>query len=286
MRLNSSLIAAELAHLGITVDCVPLLDLPVEGANEIIGDRAFSADPAVTIRLARAQCEALLAGGVLAGGQAPAGPRPRAGRQPPGAAPCDGRPGDPGGERLRDLPRPPRCALGHDGPRGLRRPRPEPPGEHLANGSGRGDPASHRFRGFPGLGRSFHGGPEWRPGGAGGGPAWRPAAMRCCTATARPRRWSRWRAPAALLDAAAQARLARGEAQRAKDPAPFRAPSRRSASCRTACTGVSRPQGDSRVAQYGRLGNSCILYVASTLGPAGSLLAITLHEAAHGYVAY
>jgi beta-N-acetylhexosaminidase len=63
--LNARLIAAELRDLGITVNCAPVLDLPVEGAHGVIGDRAYSRDPAAVARLGRAFCEGLLAGGVL-----------------------------------------------------------------------------------------------------------------------------------------------------------------------------------------------------------------------------
>jgi len=63
--LNARLIAADLGELGINVDCLPVLDLPVEGADDIIGDRAFARDPAAVIALGRAVIEGLLEGGVL-----------------------------------------------------------------------------------------------------------------------------------------------------------------------------------------------------------------------------
>ena len=65
VRLNSALIAAELNDLGITVDCLPLLDLPTETASAVIGDRAFCGDIDTIVDLAQVQCDALLAGGVL-----------------------------------------------------------------------------------------------------------------------------------------------------------------------------------------------------------------------------
>jgi beta-N-acetylhexosaminidase len=64
-RMDARLIAAELAALGITVDCAPVLDLPQPDAHDIIGDRAFGAEPEQVARLGRAFCEGLLAGGVL-----------------------------------------------------------------------------------------------------------------------------------------------------------------------------------------------------------------------------
>src|SRR5215470_5378454 len=39
-QLSNRLIAADLAELGITVDCLPLADVPVAGADAVIGNRA------------------------------------------------------------------------------------------------------------------------------------------------------------------------------------------------------------------------------------------------------
>ena len=64
-RLNARLLAAELADLGIDVDCAPVLDVPQPGAHRIIGDRAFGDAPERVALLGRATCEGLLAGGVL-----------------------------------------------------------------------------------------------------------------------------------------------------------------------------------------------------------------------------
>jgi beta-N-acetylhexosaminidase len=63
--LNYRSIAQELVALDIDVDCVPVLDVPVEGADSIIGDRAFSRDPATVIALGRAAIKGMLDGGVL-----------------------------------------------------------------------------------------------------------------------------------------------------------------------------------------------------------------------------
>jgi len=63
--LNGRLLAAMLHDLGITVDCTPVCDVPVPHAHDVIGDRAFSDDPALVSTLARACCDGLLAGGVL-----------------------------------------------------------------------------------------------------------------------------------------------------------------------------------------------------------------------------
>jgi beta-N-acetylhexosaminidase len=65
VRLGARLIAHDLAELGITADCVPVIDVPVPGAHDIIGDRAYARDPATVAQLGRAAAEGLLAGGVL-----------------------------------------------------------------------------------------------------------------------------------------------------------------------------------------------------------------------------
>ncbi|MFN3911133.1 beta-N-acetylhexosaminidase [Hyphomonas sp.] len=62
--LGHRLIAAELASLSIHADCAPVVDLPVPGAHDIIGDRAFGADPASIADLAAAALKGLAAGGV------------------------------------------------------------------------------------------------------------------------------------------------------------------------------------------------------------------------------
>ncbi|MBV9551258.1 MAG: glycoside hydrolase family 3 protein [Alphaproteobacteria bacterium] len=65
VRLGARLIADDLGGVGVTVDAMPVLDLPVPGADDVIGDRAYGGGPGHTARLARAACEGLLAGGVL-----------------------------------------------------------------------------------------------------------------------------------------------------------------------------------------------------------------------------
>ncbi len=64
VRLNAALLADELAALDINVDCIPMLDVLAPGADDIVGYRAGSGDPAVVAELGRIQAEALLAGGV------------------------------------------------------------------------------------------------------------------------------------------------------------------------------------------------------------------------------
>ncbi len=64
-RLGGRLIAADLAGLGITVSCLPLADVPVAGANAVIGERAYGDTPGQVSALASAVAEGLAAGGVL-----------------------------------------------------------------------------------------------------------------------------------------------------------------------------------------------------------------------------
>jgi beta-N-acetylhexosaminidase len=64
-RLGARLIAHDLKALGITVDCVPVLDVPVPGAHDVIGDRAYAEEPRAIAVLGRAAAEGLIAGGVL-----------------------------------------------------------------------------------------------------------------------------------------------------------------------------------------------------------------------------
>ena len=64
-RLGARLMAHDLKAVGIDIDCAPVLDVPAPGAHDIIGDRAYAADPATVARMGRAVAEGLLAGGVL-----------------------------------------------------------------------------------------------------------------------------------------------------------------------------------------------------------------------------
>lgn len=63
-RLKHRLIAHDLLELGINADCAPVMDVPQPGAHEIIGQRAFSSDPAVIAALGAAALDGLEAGGV------------------------------------------------------------------------------------------------------------------------------------------------------------------------------------------------------------------------------
>jgi beta-N-acetylhexosaminidase len=64
-RLGAKLMALDLSALGITVNCLPVLDVPADGITGAIGDRTLgrTADAAAT--LGAAQIDGLLSGGVL-----------------------------------------------------------------------------------------------------------------------------------------------------------------------------------------------------------------------------
>ncbi len=64
-KLGARLIAADLEALGITVDCLPLADLRLPGADPVIGDRAYGATPDKVAAIAGAVAEGLMNGGVL-----------------------------------------------------------------------------------------------------------------------------------------------------------------------------------------------------------------------------
>ncbi|MFY0637872.1 beta-N-acetylhexosaminidase [Maricaulis maris] len=63
-RINHRLLAHELRTIGVDVDCAPVADLRIDGADDIIGDRAFGRTPEPVIHLGRAAMDGLMAGGV------------------------------------------------------------------------------------------------------------------------------------------------------------------------------------------------------------------------------
>ena len=65
VRLAARLMAHDLLQLGITADCLPVLDVPAPGGHSVIGDRAYAQDASAVAQLGRAAAEGLLAGGVL-----------------------------------------------------------------------------------------------------------------------------------------------------------------------------------------------------------------------------
>src|ERR1700738_312796 len=64
-RLSARLIAADLFELGVTVDCLPLADVPVAGADAVIGNRAYGTEPHKVAAIAWAVTEGLEQGGIL-----------------------------------------------------------------------------------------------------------------------------------------------------------------------------------------------------------------------------
>jgi beta-N-acetylhexosaminidase len=64
-RRITRLVADDLWRLGITVDCLPVLDVPQPGSHDIIGDRAYAAAPEAVAVLAGAAMAGLVSGGVL-----------------------------------------------------------------------------------------------------------------------------------------------------------------------------------------------------------------------------
>jgi beta-N-acetylhexosaminidase len=64
-KLGARLIAADLTALGIDVDCLPIADVPVEGADLVVGDRAYGTRPDKVAAIADAVAQGLAEGGVL-----------------------------------------------------------------------------------------------------------------------------------------------------------------------------------------------------------------------------
>jgi beta-N-acetylhexosaminidase len=63
--LGAYLIGIDLFSVGISVDCLPVLDIPVAGAHDVIGDRAYGRDAETVSVLGRAAAEGLMASGVI-----------------------------------------------------------------------------------------------------------------------------------------------------------------------------------------------------------------------------
>ena len=64
-RCNAQALGLDLAEVGITVDCYPSLDVRRPGAHDVIGDRAFGADPMRVAALGRAALDGLARAGVV-----------------------------------------------------------------------------------------------------------------------------------------------------------------------------------------------------------------------------
>jgi beta-N-acetylhexosaminidase len=59
------LMADDLEAAGISVNCLPVLDVPQQGSHAVISDRAYDSTPEIIMALARAHVAGLLDGGVL-----------------------------------------------------------------------------------------------------------------------------------------------------------------------------------------------------------------------------
>jgi beta-N-acetylhexosaminidase len=64
-RVNARALGLMLAECGITVNCLPLVDVRQAGASDIIGDRALGAEPMQVAALGRAQLDGLASAGVV-----------------------------------------------------------------------------------------------------------------------------------------------------------------------------------------------------------------------------
>jgi beta-N-acetylhexosaminidase len=63
--LLARLHAFDLTRFGINADCLPVLDVPVEGASDVIGSRAYGKEPVSVTELGKAAANGLIAGGML-----------------------------------------------------------------------------------------------------------------------------------------------------------------------------------------------------------------------------
>jgi len=63
--LNSRLLAADVASIGVDVDCLPVLDIAFPETHAAIGNRAYADRPEPVAALGRAAAEGLLAEGVM-----------------------------------------------------------------------------------------------------------------------------------------------------------------------------------------------------------------------------
>ncbi len=61
----STLCAAELRDVGINTNCAPCLDLPIDGAHNVIGDRAYGRSPSEIAKFGETVAESFMGAGVL-----------------------------------------------------------------------------------------------------------------------------------------------------------------------------------------------------------------------------
>jgi len=64
-RANAHALALMLRDVGVNVDAAPMLDVRMDGASDIVGDRALGSDPMQVAALGRAMLDGLRKGGVV-----------------------------------------------------------------------------------------------------------------------------------------------------------------------------------------------------------------------------
>lgn len=62
--LHHRLMGAQMLDVGINATCAPVLDLAIEGGHSVIGDRSFSSDPHIVVKLGQAAIDGLRDAGV------------------------------------------------------------------------------------------------------------------------------------------------------------------------------------------------------------------------------
>lgn len=65
IRMNMQAIGTELFELGIDINCAPVLDIPVMGAHNVIGNRAIGPETWVVSQMAEAACQGLIDLGII-----------------------------------------------------------------------------------------------------------------------------------------------------------------------------------------------------------------------------
>lgn len=66
LRVVMEGLGSRLKQVGINTNCAPCVDVPVAGADDVIGDRAYGRTPEMVAELGRAAAEGLMAAGVVA----------------------------------------------------------------------------------------------------------------------------------------------------------------------------------------------------------------------------
>jgi beta-N-acetylhexosaminidase len=64
-RVNARALGLMLAECGVSVDCLPMLDVRQEGATDIVGDRALGYEPMQVSALGKAQLDGLASAGIV-----------------------------------------------------------------------------------------------------------------------------------------------------------------------------------------------------------------------------